>query len=71
MTDEELMAAILGKLSPEELEERIVRARPHIETLKRELGGDTVQLSRIVEAIADDAPSAPVRQPLKIVHGPA
>jgi hypothetical protein len=56
MTDEELMAALVGHLSQEELDERIARALPHIETLKRELGGDTVKLSRIVEAVADDAP---------------
>jgi hypothetical protein len=71
MTDEEIMAAILGKLSPEELDERIARALPYIEKLKGELDGDAVQLSRIVEALADDVPPAPVRQPLKIVHGPA
>jgi hypothetical protein len=55
MTDEELMAALLGHLTPEELEERIARVLPHIEKLRAELGG-AIPFSRIVEAIADDVP---------------
>jgi hypothetical protein len=55
MTDEELMAAILGKLSPEELEERIARVLPHVEKL-RELAGGAVPFSRIAEAVMDDVP---------------
>jgi hypothetical protein len=65
MTDEELIAILLGGLSSEELDERIARVHPHIEKLS------TVQVSRIMEAVADDVPPAPGRLPLKIVHEPA
>src|SRR5215471_20364818 len=55
LTDEELTAAILGGLSQEELDERIARLLPHVEKL-RELAGGALPFSRIVDALADDAP---------------
>jgi hypothetical protein len=57
MTDEEIMAVLLGGLSQEELDERIARVLPHVEKL-RELGGGALPFSRIVEAVMDDVPRA-------------
>jgi hypothetical protein len=55
MTDEEIMAVLLGGLSQEELDERIARLLPHVEKL-RKLAGGVVPFSQIVDAIAADVP---------------